>query len=204
MSQMKNVGLLVVVAAAAASVAAVGVSSSGGLAHLMRPATKVESHPPVVVDNETWNIKTFKNEAGDLCTEQNVPGEADTTQCASRDRIFADGRVFLAFPGARQTSDAKPKLHWDNVWIHGFALARVATLTLVNTDCSSVPVSVGTDGAFLYVASRADVHRGRLPAKMIARDDAGKSIGQQDVLLGLPANGKKAGLPQPHAEASCA
>jgi hypothetical protein len=163
-----------------------------------------KDHAVQRVDDGTWRLGSFKNTAGATCLEHEVPLEGVATGCLDLDRLFAERGDLIAMPGARQISSNTRKLSWDNAWVYGFVTARVASIELVRFDCTTKEVAIDDAGAFMYVASRAELARGSGPYKLLALDAKGDVLAEAPANVGLPANARKAGIDPPRPEASCA
>jgi len=166
------------------------------------PGSEEVVHGVKNVDGGAWVSKSFRNVSGNLCLSQTVPGEAHGTSCTDAARMFADHRHIYVIVGARQKSGRK-RLTWDNLWLQGMASPSVRSLQLVNGDCTRAALTLGDDGAFLHVVSKSDIDRGQVPFKLEARDDAGDLLEERDVSVGLPKNGKEAGLKEPSLGTNC-
>lgn len=184
---------------------------SGGSGDAMPPGAfaKANGAPPQDhavqrVDDGTWRLGSFRNTAGATCLEHEVPLEGVATGCLDLDRLFAERGDLIALPGARQISGSTKKLSWDNSWVYGFVSSRVASVELVAFDCTTKELAIDDAGAFMYVASRAELARGSGPYKLLARDANGDVLAEATANVGLPANARKAGIDPPRAEASCA
>ena len=62
---------------------------------------------------------------------------------------------------------------------------------------------VDDEGAFLHVVGARSIRRGVFPHRLVARNAAGAVIHDQDVAVGLPPNGREAGLSEPRPRAGC-
>jgi hypothetical protein len=188
------------------TVATIGVSSAVGHSEpVITPGVVTSSgddrvHRTIAVDGATWKLRSFHDTAGRRCIAQDIAESDVSIACLAE--VPQDVPV-MAFPGARQSSSLVPKRQWDQVWVRGIVLSEVERLEVVNTDCSVVAVPFGDSGAFMHVTSRDDILRGVSPYRLIARDNAGKPIWNQIVLVGLPQNGKAAGLDEPSAAPEC-
>lgn len=198
---------LVVLAASAALVGHAASGTSDPRSDITRNAKPVGApekvHASVDVDDGRWVMGGYENSAGEACASQVIPDEGTSRLCLDAAEMFADGREVVAFPGGRQKSSQHAKMAWDNLWVYGFASPRVASLELVNMDCSTKPLALDGDRAFMHVASRSEIVRGVVPLRIVARDSAGTAIYSRDVSLGLPNNAKKAGLKELQPGASC-
>jgi hypothetical protein len=202
------VALSFVVAAAFAAVAWSGRSDDPheGIidesAHAVVAPQKL--HAAKTVDGGRWSLGTSAGRTpGRVCSTNTVPGAAVASICFDKATMFSDGRDLLAFPGARQISDTKPKLLWDNAWVYGFASPHVASLELVDTTCNVTSLDLDAEGAFLYVASRSEIARGMLPHELVARATDGSVVERRGVDIGLSSNARKAGMKAPAVPASC-
>jgi hypothetical protein len=156
------------------------------------------------VDDATWRLGSFENTTGATCLEHEIPLEGVATGCLDLDRLFAERGDLIAMPGARQISSNARKLSWDNAWVYGFVTSRVASVELVRFDCTTTQLAIDDAGAFMYVASRAELARGSGPYKVLARDAKGDVVAEEPANVGLPANARSAGVDPPRPAASCA
>jgi hypothetical protein len=202
---MRKLLVLVIVLAGFAVAAGIAFSNSGSdrkpLVDLQR-ATPEKVTQRANVDGEAWSFGSFQNAAGRICTSERFLTIGVSGACFTKDTL-AD-RGVMAFVGSRQRPSAAKSLTWDNVWVDGFASARVASLQLVTMSCSVVPVSLGADGSFLAVFGRDAIRGGRLPYKLIGRDAAGGVVFEQVLNVGQPDNAREAGLAAPAPAAACA
>jgi hypothetical protein len=197
----RAVGIVLVVSVAAAVFAGVALSQRGSTwlfepdpAELRRAPNSVEKqHPSPRVDGQTWGLRSYENVGGDVCFSHDVPGELVGTGCIPRKKLFARGPL-MAYPGARQIPDAYRKSEWDNMWVYGAVHPQVANLQLINMDCSTESLQLDDDGAFNHVVGAAQIRAGLIPYKLIASDSAGQVVAQRTIRIGLPFNGKRAGL----------
>lgn len=161
-------------------------------------------HRVASVDAGKWELKSYANQRGDKCIRQTVPGEGVGMTCLDPATMFADGRRVLVMPGARQRGDEGARLTWDNMWLYGFVSADVAALEVVNMDCSIEKIAFDDEGAFMHIVSATAIERGAIPHKVLARNQAGAVIYERNVRIGLPDNGKRAGLGEPRPKPECA
>lgn len=180
------------------------IADSAQAAEAWRKASSSEekTRPSPRVDGQTWGMRSYTNVRGELCLSNDVPGEAVGTGCIPSERLFADGPVF-AVRGARQESAPQAKQEWDNQWVYGFAHPSIKQLTLLNMDCSIIPLSLDEDGAFKYVAARAEIQAGQVPFKLIGRGSSGQVLVEKDVSIGLSRNAEKAGREAPRPKEAC-
>jgi hypothetical protein len=206
----RAVGILLVVSTAAVAFAGVALSQQGSPwsfapdpAELREAPNSIEQqHPSPKVDGQTWGLRSYENVAGDVCLSHDVPGEAVGTSCVSRKKLFARGPL-AAYPGARQIAANYPKTEWDNMWVYGAAHPQVASLKLVNMDCSTESVQVDGDGVFNHVVGAAQIREGVIPYKLIASDARGQVVAERTIAIGLTYHGKKAGLEAPRPGGTC-
>jgi hypothetical protein len=204
------VGLLLVVSTAAVAFAGVALSQHGSTwssspdpAELRRAPNSIEKqHPSPKVDGQTWGLRSYENLSGDVCLSHDVPGEAVGAGCISRKKLFARGPL-AAYPGARQIAANYPKTEWDNMYVYGAAHPQVASLRLVNMDCSAQSLQLDRDGVFNHVVGAAQIREGLIPYKLIATDAAGEVVAERTLSIGLPLNAKKAGLEAPRPGRAC-
>jgi hypothetical protein len=166
------------------------------------PGIEEKIHDAPRVDGQTWDLRSYDNVRGDLCFTHKVPGELVGTGCMPADKLFADGPLY-ALHGARQIAGQPITPEWDNQWVYGIAHPAVTTLTLVNMDCSTVPLSMDKHGAFNYVASSEDIRRGRQLYKLVARGQTGTVLAERKVAIGLTRIAKDAGLEPPRPREAC-
>ena len=203
-------------AAAAALVAAVAAAlgSAAYSGNADRSASDPESSVPaagsarvhhnVMTDGSEWRFESFRTVQGERCSRQRVPGEGVSVSCFDRAELFRrEGKEVLAFPGARQRAADHRRLQWDNLWINGWVSPRVASLDVLNMDCSVVAVPVDAEGAFMHVVGAADIRRGVVPYRLVAHGADGAVVHDQEVAVGLPPNGRDAGLREPRPDAAC-
>ena len=161
-------------------------------------------HRSLSADGADWRYESFRTVRGERCSSQNVPGEGVAVTCFDRAELLArEGKEVLAFPGARQQSAPVRKLAWDNLWINGFVSGTVASLEVVNVDCSVVPVPFDDEGGFMHVVGSMGIRRGVVPYRLVARDSTGALVHDQDVRLGPPANGRAAGVKEVRPALGC-
>lgn len=166
------------------------------------PGTQEKTHPSPRVDGQTWGLRSHTNVRGEVCLSHDVPGELTGTRCIPADKIFADGPLYAA-PGARQEAAGYAKQEWDNQWVQGIAHPTVATLTVVNMDCSTEDVALDKDGVFNHVVGRDKIRKGEFPHKLIARNSAGVTIAERVITIGLTKNAKDAGHEPPSPGQAC-
>lgn len=190
-------------AMAMASVRHSDVPSGTDLAARFAPAAGEAPtvHRKVAIDGGEWLFTSHRNDAGDICINQTVPGEATGTTCIASSNLFADGSAIVALPGARQLETGGPG--WDNMWIHGFARASVMSLELVSMDCSAEAVQLDSAHAFMHVVSKDEIGNGTIPYKIVARDASGRVIEERDVSMNLPPTARRAGLTAPVPGKDC-
>ena len=207
---MKRTSILLVALVLAGIATGVGASAISGvsasdIAATLRPSNGEPGtlHRKVVVDGGEWALTSRANTKGETCISQSVPGEGIGTTCIDPARIFAGGRDVLVMPGARQNGNGG--LGWDNIWLHGFARPNVATLEVVNMDCSVESIGLDDEGAFMHIVNRAKIQSGSVPYKVIARNTSGDIVHEQDVsiLIDVPYNAKRAGVAKPSPRAEC-
>jgi hypothetical protein len=203
---------IVALAALASIVVGVWVSASGGdeparvndAVFERAPGSATRSHHSVSVDGGQWAMKSYKGKLGHKCVSQTVPGEGESTSCIEPSKMFADGREVLVFPGGRQKPGNSDRTSWHNLWLYGYASGRVASLQLVNVDCSVQTLALDGEHAFEHVVSRSDIEHGASPYKVVARDQGGAVIYERDVRISAPASAKAPGIPEPTPQADCA
>ena len=85
--------------------------------------------------------------------------------------MFAKGPLFVNWGSAQAPGPAHDRAHWDAAWVEGFAVAPVASVELVLSNCAVIPLQVGSDGAFLgaklhnVVSHTGQLKPGPLPDK---------------------------------------
>ena len=202
--------MLLVVSTAAVVFAAVALSQQGSTwsfapnpAELHNAPNSVDKqHPSPKVDGQTWGLRSYENVAGEVCLSHDVPGEAVGTSCIARKKLFARGPL-TAYPGARQIAANYPKTEWDNMWVYGAAHPQVATLKLVNMDCSTQSLQLDGDGVFNHVVGAAQIREGVIPYKLIASDAPGQVVAERTIAVGLTYHAKRAGLEAPRPARAC-
>ena len=161
-------------------------------------------HRSVTADGAEWRFESFRTSRGERCSRQRVPGEGVAVSCFDRAALFRrEQKEVLAFPGARQRAADHRKLEWDNLWINGWVSPRVESLEVVNMDCSVVAVPFDGEGAFMHVVGSASIRGGVVPYRLVARSADGAVVHDQEVSVGLPPNGREAGLSEPRPQAGC-
>jgi hypothetical protein len=202
--------ILIAVGLAAAIVAGTALSSrvSGpgdpGSPGQMAPGATI-THDAIVADgSDNWEMGTYTDTSGNRCTQQNVPGEGQSTQCLPPAQLFTQGHQMYVRIGARQQTATYAKTAWDNVWVTGYVTPTVKTIRLVTLDCSTQNIPVDSVGAFLYVIGKAQIARGILPYTLLALDNAGNVVDRQSVSVPLPRNAISAGMKPPTPAAACA
>ena len=206
----RAIGKFFVVSAAAVVFAGVALSQHGSPwsfapdpAELRKAPNSIEKqHPSPTVDGQTWGLRSYENVAGNVCLSHDVPGEAVGTNCVSRKKLFTRGPL-AAYPGARQIAANYPKTEWDNMWVYGAAHPQVATLRLVNIDCSTQSLQLDGDGVFNHVVGAAQIREGLIPYKLIASDARGQVVAERTIAIGLTYHGKRAGLEAPTPGRAC-
>jgi hypothetical protein len=198
-------GILVLMGVAVGTALSAASPLAEELASLLRPSDdeSAEVHTVATVEGEEWALGSYASERGNKCIRQTVPGEGTGITCMDPAVMFRDGDV-LVMPGARQRSGTAPRLTWDNLWLQGFVSGRVATLQVVNTDCTVEEIPFDDDGAFMHVVDKTAITRESVPHKVIARDQIGKVIYEREISFGVPDNGKAAGLKAPRPKPECA
>jgi hypothetical protein len=202
---MRKVLVLVVVLAGAVAAAGVAFSNSNSNREPLVDLTRVtpdKVQQRATVDGESWSLGSFQNRAARICTFQRFPGNGTSGACFTK-QALADHGV-LAFVGSRQRPSASKNFTWDNVWVDGFATAKIASLQIVTMSCSSVPVRLSSDGSFLAVFGKGALRGGGLPYKLLGRDIAGAVVFEQILNVGQPDNAHEAGLAAPAPAAACA
>jgi hypothetical protein len=202
--------IVLAASAAAAVFAGVALSQLGSEwsfapdpAELRRAPNSVDKqHPSPRVDGQNWGLRSYDNVDGDVCLSHDVPGELVGTSCVPRKKLFASGPL-AAYPGARQIAADYPKTEWDNMWVYGAVHPQVATLRLVSMDCSTESLRFDDDGVFNHVVGAAQIRAGLIPYKLIASDSRGQVVAERTIAIGLPYNGKKAGLEAPRPGRAC-
>lgn len=204
---MAVLGCLVIVGGTFAAAGTLSGGSGGAMppgAFVKANGAPPQDHAVQRVDDGTWQLGSFRNTAGATCLKHEIPLEGVATACIDLDRLFAERGDLIALPGARQISSSTQKLSWDNSWVYGFVSSRVASVELVAFDCTTKELAIDDAGAFMYVASRAELARGSGPYKLLARDANGDVLAEATANVGLPANARKAGIDPPRPGASCA
>lgn len=189
--------------AALASVADLGSGENLDPAALTAKRGPVEHHRSTEINNSQMVLRGYMNAAGQRCLEQDVAGEGVGAACIHPTDMFKGREVFVTYGGRQATAKTK-KFTWDSVWVQGIVSPRVKSLELLDTDCTVRDLAFDERGVFLHAAGRADIARGVVPFKLVAHDGDGHVIHEQTVLVGLPKNGKEAGLSEPKASSECA
>jgi hypothetical protein len=153
---------------------------------------------------DAWNSGAYTDVVGERCRQLDVPAGGISDTCIAPAKMFPAGQQLYVQIGSRQKTAPYPETQWDDIWVDGYATHQVASLQLVNTDCSVKDLPLSSDGAFLSVTGSSDIVRGVVPYKLVARDASGALLEEKNVLLPLPPNGVKAGLTAPTAAAACA
>jgi hypothetical protein len=166
------------------------------------PNSVEKQHPSPKVDGQTWGLRSYENVGGDVCFSHDVPGELVGTGCISRKKLFARGPL-MVYPGARQIAANYPKTEWDNMWVYGAVHPEVANLKLVNMNCSEESLQFDGDGVFNHVVGAAQIRERLIPYKLIATDSRGEVLAERTISIGLPRNGKAAGLEAPRPGRAC-
>jgi hypothetical protein len=178
------VGVLVAGVAAVVTVAAVNASSGNWTPKPLdlQPAEDPQAaiHARVVVDGMEWRVRTYRNREGQLCLFQGAPGAGEGGTCLDRDTLFDRGPVVLYYGSGQEAGNLAS---WDRAWVWGIASDHVSRLDLTLSDCVVVPLHTDAAGIFQYAFQAAQLHRGVLPAKVVAHDAAGNVIFSEPVRL---------------------
>lgn len=153
---------------------------------------------------DSWSSGTYTDVVGQRCTQLDIPAGGMSDTCIPSTRMFPDGQQLYVQVGSRQKTAPYPETQWDDIWVDGYATQQIASLQLVNTDCSVKDLPLSADGAFLSVTGYSDIVRGVVPYRLVARDASGAVLEEKNVLQPLPPNGVKAGLTAPTPAAACA
>jgi hypothetical protein len=153
----------------------------------------------------TWSFSTYRNESGQQCMLEVVPGEGQGWGCQDRATMFAKGPLFVSWGSAQAPGPASDRAHWDAAWVEGFAVAPVASVELVLANCAVIPLQLGSDGAFLGVVGREAMHGNSSPYLVRGRDTSGAVVARTVVKLGpISAKSGNIGHPTaPQAAAAC-
>jgi hypothetical protein len=187
----RNLLILLVASGVIAAVFGVTRALSGthpGKPPAMQPAAGVSPtlHARSVADGREWYVKTYENEAGQLCLFQGASGQGEGGTCLDRQSLFSEGPVRVYYGAGQNAGDTTS---WDRAWVWGLASQRVAKLELVLTNCAVVPVHADAAGVFQYAFSAKLLHAAVLPAKLIAQDATGTTLFSESIRLdpALPA-----------------
>jgi hypothetical protein len=88
------------------------------------------------------------------------------------------------WPGGRQAPD--DPVHWNVLWVYGFAADSVSSIELVLTDCSVRPLDLDASRVFLYLAGPGTLQRDLWPYRLRARDAEGDVIVDRRVAVDVP------------------
>jgi hypothetical protein len=162
------------------------------------------------VDGGSWKLKSY-DYGEPTCIQNTLPGEAIGTTCLPTSQVFSGGRELLVLPGARQKVGTSHLFEWDNIWIHGLVSRKVARLSrkvarlsVVFTDCSTEPLAVAHDGAFLYVTPTAKIRKDVVPYRVRATGASGQLVDSTTIDVGVPKTAKEAGHKSPEPATGCA
>jgi hypothetical protein len=194
-----------VAAIAGASGGSPSISWSEATAQVMPGADEpVKVHRTAIVDGGEWRFASHSDASGKVCVSNTVPGEAIGRGCLDTAKAFETSAV-LALPGGRQREGlvGQRVLGWHNLWIYGFVRSDVASLELVNMDCSTEAVSFDEQGGFLHVVSLAEITAGLVPFKIRARDGSGNIIHDDNVSMNQPPTAQEAGIAKPAPGLAC-
>ena len=179
--------LLILLLAAGAAAAVFGVTRALSATHsagppAMEPAAGATPtfHARSDVDGKGWYVKTYENEAGQLCLFQGVSGEGEGGTCLDRRSIFSDGPLRVYYGSSQNPGNTTT---WDRAWVWGIASQRVAKLELVLTDCTVVPLHPDAAGIFQHVLPAKLLHAGVLPARLVAQSADGTTLSSESVRL---------------------
>jgi hypothetical protein len=212
---MKRAMLVGVLAAIGISVGAGAAAMAGARSSTTLDWSRVQAtlgdgetetvHRTTMVDGGEWRFSSHENRAGETCISQTVPGEGVGRGCIDTSRIFADGAAVLAMPGARQRVPLVEKglLGWHNLWIYGFVRPDVASLEVINMDCSAEAIPFDEQGAFVHVVGLARITAGAVPYEIRARNAAGEIVHDQNVSVNVPPTARDAGLEKLVPGAEC-
>lgn len=150
------------------------------------------------IDARTWSFSTYRNASGQQCMLEVVPGEGQGWGCQDRATMFAKGPLFVDWGSAQAPGPAGDRAHWDAAWVEGFAVAPVASVELVLSNCAVIPLQLGSDGAFLGVVGREAMHGNSPPYLVRGRDASGAVVARTVVKLG-PISTKSGSIGQPTA-----
>ena len=150
------------------------------------------------IDARTWSFSTYRNASGQQCMLEVVPGEGQGWGCQDRATMFAKGPLFVDWGSAQAPGPPRDPVHWDAAWVEGFAVAPVASVELVLSNCAVIPLQLGSDGAFLGVVGREAMHGNSPPYLVRGRDASGAVVSRTVVKLG-PLSTKSGNIGQPAA-----
>jgi hypothetical protein len=144
------------------------------------PGSSPTFHARALVDGKEWRVKTYENEAGQLCLFQGVSGEGEGGTCLDRRSIFSDGPVRVYYGSSQNPGNTTT---WDRASVWGLASQRVAKLELVLTNCAVVPFHPDAAGIFQHVLPAKLLHAGVLPANLVAKGADGATLSSESVRL---------------------
>ena len=185
--------LLILLVASGVIAAVFGVTRALSGTHPgKQPAAGVSPtlHARSVADGREWYVKTYENEAGQLCLFQGASGQGEGGTCLDRQSLFSEGPVRVYY-GAGQ--NAGNTTSWDRAWVWGLVSQRVAKLELVLTSCAVVPLHPDAAGVFQHVLPAKLLHAGVLPAKLVARSADGATLSSVSVRLDPVLPSRQAG-----------
>jgi hypothetical protein len=162
------------------------------------------THAAPTVDGGVWLSQSFINRLGDFCLSRQIPGELTAADCTPDRAGLLKGRNVYALHGARVVSSPVRKLEWDNMWVQGLVSPTVASVEIVNMDCSRTSIPFDADGVFIHVVSSEEIRQDDVPYKLIARSLTGEIVHEQSVDAGITPNALEAGHSAPKPQASCA
>lgn len=150
------------------------------------------------LSGRSWSFSTYRNEAGDQCIVEQQPGGARGYGCRPRASLFAGGPLFASWGSGQSSTESRDANRWDVAWVEGLTTAAVADVTLVFTDCSTLPLALSPDDSFFAVVGPEHLHAGVLPYRIEAKNAAGRTIASRTVNLG-PTSSEAGNIGQPPA-----
>lgn len=148
------------------------------------PSSVPVSRGRTLVAGELWSLTTYENSAGEFCWGISLPGEGQGMSCRDRSELFASSPVWATW-GARQSVQSAAT-EWDSVWVEGFVIQSVASVEVVNTDCSRARIAIDDAGVFLQIITRATLAANKWPYEVLAYDTQRRLLGRRQLHITAP------------------
>ena len=165
------------------------------------PGSRPTTHVAIETPAGRWAITAYRNELGELCIGPTLPDGGQGLGCADPAKLFEHAPVDLHVGGRQhQGGDLR---YWDDVWLWGVAREDVASIEVVDANCSRQPLRLDEEGFFLRVYGASLLHRLVWPHQVVARDAAGTVLWSGEVPLSPPSTALSATDSVPKPRPSC-